>query len=142
VENLWQYNSFTPGTGHLTNLTPGWVISSTVTQVPRPTVVNEMIFGHSENRFGFFAGPDTSTDTNAFDYRTMYAAALGINAPRLLPFTAYSDPPTIKKLGGPQADEWPYPPIFATTGGTRANLAGYQTANSVLPVLNFNGRFS
>ena len=100
-----------------------------------------MIFGHSENRFGFLAGPENSTD-GSLDYQMLYTSALGINAPRLLPFGAYSDPPTIQKLGGPQADEWPYPPIFSTSGGTRANLAGYQTSNSVIPVLNFNGRFS
>jgi outer membrane receptor protein involved in Fe transport len=142
IENLWAYNGFTPGTGHLNNRTPGWVISSTVTQVIRPTVVNEMIFGHSQNRFGWLAGPERSTD-GSLDYRTRYAAALGINAPRLRPFGAYSDPPEIKKLGGPQADEWPYAPIYATTGGNRANLAGYDTGNgNVVPRMNFNGRFS
>ena len=62
IEDLWQYNGFTPGTGHLNNRTPGWVISSTVTKVMTPAVVNEMIFGHSQNRFGFLAGPENSTD--------------------------------------------------------------------------------
>jgi hypothetical protein len=140
-EDTWQYNGWTPGTGHLVNKTPGVVLASTITQVLQSTVVNSIIVGWAHNRWGFLAGDENSTRQGGFDYRTRYATALGIDAPRLRPFGPYSDPPKIARFGGPQQDEWPYAPIFSTSGGNRSNLAGFQTGRFT-PVLNFNGRLS
>ena len=141
-DDTWSYNNFTPGTGHVGNNTPGIVLSSTITQVLRPTVVNEMNFGYTHNRWGFTAGPETSTKGD-FDYTTLYASALGINAPRFRPFGDHSDPPKLAGFGGPQVDEWPYAPVFSTSGGTRSNLAGYMNnCNCPLPRLNMSARAS
>jgi hypothetical protein len=101
-----------------------------------------MNFGYTHNRWGFYAGPETEVGKN-FDYTTLYAAKLGINAPRLLPFGDYSDPPKLAGFGGPQVDEWPYAPVFSTSGGNRANLAGYMNnCNCPLPRLNMSARGS
>ena len=55
---------------------------------------------------------------------------LGINAAAARSRSAtFSDPPELAGFGGPQIDEWPYAPRFATSGGNRAGLAGYMTAN-------------
>jgi hypothetical protein len=141
-DDIWSYNNFTPGTGHVANNTPGIFASSTVTQVLKPTMVNEMNFGYTHNRWGFTAGAENSTDNN-FDYTTLYASTLGINAPRIEPFGPYSDPPHLSGFGGPQVDEWPYAPVWSAGGGNRANLAGYMTdCNCPLPRLNISARFS
>lgn len=142
-DDTWSYNNFTPGTGHVNNNTPGILLSSTLTQVLRPTVVNEMNFGYTHNRWGFTAGPEDSVGKN-FDYTQLYAANLGINPPRLQPFGDYADPPHLSGFGGPQVDEWPYAPRFATSGGNRSGLAGYFTANGNLPLprLNMSARAS
>ena len=136
-DDTWSYNNFAPGQGHVNNNTPGILISSTVTQVLKPTIVNEMNFGYTHNRWGFRAGPETSVGSD-FDYTKLYAANLGISAPRLQPFDEYSDPPALAGFGGPQIDEWPYAPRFSTSGGNRANLAGYMTANGNLPLPRLN----
>ena len=135
----WSWNRITPGTGFVNQDTPGILASSTVTQVLKPTVVNEMNFGYTHNRWGHKAADD-------FDYRSLYASTLGINPPRIEPFGAYSDPP---QLSGPQVDEWPYAPRFSTTGGNRANLANYRVANGTIqsadepiPKLNISARGS
>ena len=57
----WSWNRFTPGTGFINQNTPGLLIASTISQVLRPTVVNEMGFGYTHNRWGFKAADD-------FDY--------------------------------------------------------------------------
>jgi len=106
-------------------------------------MVNEMNFGYTHNRWGFKAGPETEVGSD-FDYTKLYASTLGINPPRLLPFGDHSDPPALAGFGGPQTDEWPYAPRFATSGGNRSNLAGYMTANGNLPLprLNMSARGS
>ncbi len=141
-DDTWSYNNFTPGSGHVNNNTPGILVSSTLTQVLKPTVVNEMNFGYTHNRWGFRAGPETEVGSD-FDYTKLYASALGINPPRFQPFGDYSDPPELAGFGGPQIDEWPYAPRFSTSGGTRSNLAGYftdSTASLPLPRLNMSAR--
>jgi len=143
-DDTWSYNNFTPGTGHVNNNTPGILVSSTLTQVLKPTVVNEMNFGYTHNRWGFRAGPETEVGSD-FDYTKLYASALGINPPRLQPFGDHSDPPKLAGFGGPQIDEWPYAPRFSTSGGNRSNLAGYftdSTASLPLPRLNMSARAS
>src|SRR4029079_18706210 len=125
-DDTWSYNNFTPGTGHVNNNTPGILISSTLTQVLKPTVVNEMNFGYTHNRWGFRAGPEDKVGSDC-DYTKLYAANLGIVAPRLQPFDDYSDPPHLSDFGGAQIDEWPYAPRFSTSGGNRSNLAGYMS---------------
>ncbi len=54
----------------------------------KPTIVNEMNFGYTHNRWGFTAGPETEVGSD-FDYTKLYASTLGINAPRLQPFGDY-----------------------------------------------------
>jgi len=141
-DDTWSYNNFVPGSGHVNNNTPGILISSTLTQVLKPTIVNEMNFGYTHNRWGFRAGPETEVGSD-FDYTKLYASALGINPPRLQPFGDYSDPPKLAGFGGPQIDEWPYAPRFSTSGGNRSNLPGYftdSTASLPLPRLNMSAR--
>ncbi len=143
-DDTWSYSNFTPSSGHVANNAPGIVVSSTVTQVLKPNVVNEINFGYTHNRWGFTAGPEDSVGKN-FDYTTLFASNLGISAPRLEPFGSYSDPPELAGFGGPQVDEWPYAPRFATSGGTRGGLAGYMTSpngNYPLPRLNMSARAS
>jgi hypothetical protein len=142
-DDVWAYSQFTPGTGHVANNAPGILASSTITQVIRPNIVNEINFGYTHNRWGFYAGPETEVGKN-FDYTTLYASKLGINAPRLAPFGDYSDPPKLAGFGGPQVDEWPYAPRYSTSGGNRQSLAGYMTISGNLPVprLNMSARGS
>ena len=141
-DDNWSWNRITPGTGFVKQNTPGILASGGVTQILKPTVVNEMTFGYTHNRWGFRAADD-------FDYRSLYAETLGINAPRIEPFGPYSDPPTLSSFGGPQVDEWPYAPRFSTTGGNRANLGNYRVANGTIqsadepiPRLNMSARAS
>lgn len=139
-DDTWSYNNFTPGTGHVNNNTPGIFVSSTLTQVLKPTVVNEMNFGYTHNRWGFRAGPEDKVGSD-FDYTKLYAATLGITAPRLQPFGDFNDPPHLSKFGGPQVDEWPYAPRFSTGGGNRSGLAGYMSGgNPPYPRLNMSAR--
>ena len=141
-DDNWSWNRFTPGTGFIKQNTPGILASGGVTQVLKPTMVNEMTFGYTHNRWGFKAADD-------FDYTSLYASTLGINAPRIEPFGSYSDPPHLSGFGGAQVDEWPYAPRFSTTGGNRANLGNYRVANGTIqsadepiPRLNMSARAS
>jgi Carboxypeptidase regulatory-like domain/TonB-dependent Receptor Plug Domain len=141
-DDNWSWNRITPGTGFVNQNTPGILASGGVTQILKPTVVNEMTFGYTHNRWGFKAADD-------FDYRSLYAETLGINAPRIEPYGSYSDPPKLSGFGGPQVDEWPYAPRFSTTGGNRANLGNYRVANGTIqsadepiPRLNMSARAS
>ncbi len=131
----WRHNAFTPGTGFINQNTPGILLSSTVSQVIRPTVVNEMNFGYTHNRWGFKAADD-------FDYTSLYRSSLGIDPPRFEPFGAYTDPPSLSGFGGAQVDEWPYAPRFTTGGGNRAGLASYHNGDEPLPRLNLSSRFA
>ena len=84
----WSWNRFTPGTGFINQNTPGLLIASTISQVLRPTVVNEIGFGYTHNRWGFKAADD-------FDYTSLYRSTLNVDPPRFEPFAEYSDPPTV-----------------------------------------------
>ena len=66
-DDTWDYSAFSPGVGHRALRSPGLVASGTVTQVLRPTMVNEMTFGYVHHRFGFVAGPPDKA-TPEFDY--------------------------------------------------------------------------
>src|SRR5215218_311736 len=136
----WSWNRITPGTGFVNQNTPGLLIATTISQVLRPTVVNEIGFGYTHNRWGFTAADD-------FDYRSLYRSTLNVDPPRFEPFADYSDPPKVSGIGE-QVDEWPYAPRFSTTGGNRANLANFRVANGSiqsadepLPRLNLSGRY-
>ena len=61
----WSWNRMTPGTGFVNQNTPGLLIATTVSQVLRPTIVNEIGFGYTHNRWGFTAADD-------FDYTSLY----------------------------------------------------------------------
>jgi hypothetical protein len=141
---LWSYNSFSPGAGHTYLTSPGLVLSSNVTQVLRPTIVNEMTFGWVHHRFGFMPGAEDSTNDD-YDYTQLYAANVlpGQTIPRLRPFGAYSDPPKLSKFGGPQQDQWPYAPIYSASASSRGNLGGYMNnCDCPLPRLNMSARVS
>ena len=75
----WSWNRITPGTGFVNQNTPGLLIASTISQVLKPTVVNEIGFGYTHNRWGFKAADD-------FDYTSLYRSALGVDPPRFEPF--------------------------------------------------------
>ena len=129
----WSWNRFTPGTGFVNQNTPGLLIATTISQVLRPTIVNEIGFGYTHNRWGFKAADD-------FDYTSLYRSTLNVDPPRFEPFADYSDPPTVSGIGE-QVDEWPYAPRFATSGGDRSGLAGFRQADEPIPRLNLSGRF-
>jgi hypothetical protein len=130
----WNWNRITPGTGFVNQNTPGLLAAATLTQVLRPTVVNEMSFGYTHNRWGFRAADD-------FDYTSLYRSALNVDPPRFEPFGEYSDPPQLSGFGGSQVDEWPYAPRFSTGGGDRAGLAGFRQNDEPIPRLNLSGRY-
>ncbi len=75
----WQQNFFMHGTGFVNQNTPGLLLSGSMTRVVKPTVVNEMSFGYTHNRWGFKAGDD-------FDYQSLYRSTLGVDPPRFEPF--------------------------------------------------------
>ena len=136
----WSWNRITPGTGFVNQNTPGILLSTTVTQVLKPTVVNEIGFGYTHNRWGFTAGDD-------FDYTSLYRSTLNIDPPRFEPLAPTEGTPKVSGIGE-QVDEWPYAPRFSTTGGNRSNLANYrvgngniQAADEPIPRLNLSGRF-
>ena len=130
----WSWNNFTPGTGFINQNTPGLLVATTISQVLRPTMVNEIGFGYTHNRWGFTAEDD-------FDYTSLYRSTLNVDPPRFEPFADYSDPPELSGIGE-QVDEWPYAPRFATSGGNRSGLAGFRTTgNEPFPRLNLSGRF-
>ena len=97
----WSWNRITPGTGFVNQNTPGLLIATTVSQVLRPTMVNEIGFGYTHNRWGFKAADD-------FDYTSLYRSTLNVDPPRFESFGDYSDPPEVKGL----ASRW-------TNGRTR-----------------------
>jgi hypothetical protein len=137
----WSWNRITPGTGFVNQNTPGLLMSTTMTKVLKPTIVNETNFGYTHNRWGFKADDD-------FDYTSLYRSTLGIDPPRFEPFGDFNDPPTLGGFGASQLDEWPYAPRFSTTGGNRSNLGNYrvsngniQSADEPIPRLNLSGRF-
>ena len=137
----WSWNRITPGTGFVNQNTPGLLMSTTVTKILKPTIVNETNFGYTHNRWGFKAADD-------FDYTSLYRSTLGIDPPRFEPFAEYNDPPELGGFGASQLDEWPYAPRFSTTGGNRSNLGNFrvgngniQSADEPIPRLNLSGRF-
>ena len=131
----WQQNFFQPGSGFVNQNTPGLLLSGTMTRVVKPTIVNEMNFGYTHNRWGFKAADD-------FDYQSLYRSTLGIDPPRFEPFGPATDPPELAGFGAPQVDEWPYSPRFSTGGGNRSGLAGYMTTGNLpIPRLNLSARF-
>jgi hypothetical protein len=129
----WSWNRITPGTGFVNQNTPGLLLSTTVTQVLKPTVVNEIGFGYTHNRWGFKAADD-------FDYRSLYRSTLNVDPPRFEPFADFTDPPKVNGIGE-QTDEWPYAPRFSTSGGDRSGLASYRMSDEPIPRLNLSGRF-
>ena len=129
----WSWNRITPGTGFVNQNTPGLLVAATISQVLRPTIVNEMGFGYTHNRWGFTAADD-------FDYTSLYRSTLNVDPPRFEPFADYSDPPKISGIGE-QVDEWPYAPRFAPAAATAAGLAGFRQTDEPIPRLNLSGRF-
>jgi Carboxypeptidase regulatory-like domain/TonB-dependent Receptor Plug Domain len=132
----WLQNFFYAGTGFVNQNTPGLLLSGTMTRVVKPTIVNEMSFGYTHNRWGFKADDD-------FDYQSLYRSNLGVDPPRFEPFDAFNDPPELGGFGSSQVDEWPYAARYSASGGNRSNLEGYMVRNGNLPLprLNLSARF-
>jgi hypothetical protein len=125
--------SFGSGLGVVNNFVPGWVLSGTLTQTVRPTMVNEINAGFGHNNYAF---------RGEYDYTQYYRSAMGIDPPRIEPFGAYADPPVI---GYTQTDEYPYVPIMSYGGGSRSNLGSYSPGavqGRVMPSANRNDRYS
>jgi hypothetical protein len=115
-------NRFAPGLGTTNNAVPGKILTGSSTQVLSNSLVNEMTVGYAWNSYGFrVAGGE-----HGYDPRDWYRSALGVDPPRLEPFGAYRDPPG---LGYHQSDEYPYVPMMAFSGGSRAGLLGPANAN-------------
>jgi hypothetical protein len=131
-EDNWSNNQFSPGLGYVNNFVPGWIYSGSVTQVLSSRMVNEINAGFGHNNYGF---------KGDYDYTAYYRSAMGVDPPRLLPFGPYADPPVIGKQ---QADQYPYVPILAFSGGNRSGLASYSPGavnGRVMPAANRNDRW-
>jgi hypothetical protein len=135
-ENTVSFDQVAPGTGALLNFVPGWVVSGHVSQVIGATMVNEITAGYGHNNFG-----NRRPNNEEASY---YRSALGVDPPRLSPFSSVSGSPTIAGL---QNDEWPYVPIMTFAGGNRSNLGYFYGATTsgggrILPQANRNDLFS
>jgi hypothetical protein len=134
-EDNWTNSMIAPGVGLFNNFVPGVVWSANSTQVLSSRLVNEINVGYGRNNYGFRAADD-------FDYRSYYRSVVGLDPPRLKAFGAHTDPPEIQE---PQVDEWPYLPVMSFNGGTRTNLATFNslsTGGRAVPTANWNRRWS
>ena len=88
-----QRNAIMPGVGNADNIFPGNLLSGTLTQVIKPTVVNEMTIGWTENHFGWTRNPGPLQATDYTDWwRGANNPDVGLipDPPRLGPFGAYA----------------------------------------------------
>jgi Carboxypeptidase regulatory-like domain/TonB-dependent Receptor Plug Domain len=144
-ENNIRVNEFSPGVGKSNNTVPAWQTSGTLTTVITPTMVNELNAGFAINHYNQRGFP------NDYDYKQFYCANVGVCPPRIAPYGAYygfNDPPQnascAGSIDGKQLDQYPYLPIFTTSGGNRTGLAGYSPAltnGRVMPTCNHDRRY-
>ncbi len=120
-------NAIMPGVGTSDNVFPGNLITGTITQVLKPTVVNEITMGASWNHWGFKAKPGPIV---ASDYTQWYRSSVGIDPPRLAPFGAYGAP----HLTDQNSDQYPYLPYLRFSGGSYANYGYGQFAGPSGPL--------
>ena len=129
------YNQIMPGTGSQDNVFPGNLLTTTVTQVLKPTVVNEITFGFAQNHWGFKRKPGP---IEASDYTDWYRDSLGIDPPRLGAFGAYRNPPV---LDNTNTDQYPYFPYVNFGGGSATNNAFIRPAGGSGPQPRWNQNY-
>jgi hypothetical protein len=144
-ENNIRVNEFAPGVGESNNTVPAWQTSGTVTTIVSPTLVNEFNGGFTINHYNQRGYPDS------YDYKQWYCTTVGVCPPRIAPYGTYygfNDPPQNSScagsIDGKQLDQYPYLPIFTTSGGNRTGLAGFSPAvtnGRVMPTCNHDRRF-
>ena len=144
------FNNIVPGGGSAgngggsDNVFPGNLITGTVTKVIKPTVVNEVTVGFSQNHWGFKRrrGPLVASD-----YTDWYRGAnnpmvnqILPDPPRLAPFGPYREP----TQDNDNADQYPYFPYILFGGGNATNN-GYISpggSSGPQPRWNQNVRFT
>ena len=141
------YNNIMPGVGGSDNVFPGNLFTGTLTQVLKPTVVNEFTAGFSQNHWGFKRqeGP-----IQASDYTTWYRGATNPlldpstnpgqvmpDPPRLAPFGAYGEP----HLNNSNADQYPYFPYTLFAGGNLSNYGYISPGGSSGPQPRWNQNY-
>ncbi len=135
------FNNIMPGAGlngtgvnSQDNVFPGNLLSTTVTQVLKPTVVNEITFGFSQNHWGFKRRPGPIV---ASDYTDWYRSSLGIDPPRLGPFLSARTP----TMDNNNTDQYPYFPYVGFGGGNAANNAYIRPAGESGPQPRWNQNY-
>ena len=143
------YNRVAPGIGSVDNPFPGNLVTGTLTQVIKPTVVNEVTIGFSQNHWGFqdHQGPIVPSDYNIWfrgaTGNPYYAAGTVMpNPPRFQPYLAqyYSTDPT-PLLGTDQAIQLPFLPDLAFAGGNRSGLGLFRPSGGSGPIPRRNTNF-
>jgi hypothetical protein len=134
-------NNIMPGIGTSDNVFPGNMISGTLTQVLRPTVVNEMTIGWAHNHWGFKRKPGPLVASDYTDwYRGAYNPTIDQtlpDPPRLAPFGPYREP----ALRNENTDQYPYFPYTFFSGGNFAGQASIQPGGSSGPVPRWNQNY-
>jgi hypothetical protein len=144
-ENNIRVNEFGPGVGKANNTVPAWQLSGTLTTLIKPNLVNEMNVGFAINHYNQRGYP------NDYDYTQNFCTSLGVCPPRIAPYGTYygfNPPPQNAGCNGTidnkQLDQYPYFPVFATSGGNRTGLAGFSpgiTNGRVMPTCNHDRRY-
>jgi hypothetical protein len=144
-ENNIRVSDFGPGVGKSNNTVPAWQLSGTLTTLISPTLVNEMNIGFAINHYNQRGYP------NDYDYTQNFCANLGVCPPRIAPYGTYygfNAPPQNASCSGSidnqQLDQYPYLPVFSTSGGNRTGLAGFSpgiTNGRVMPTCNHDRRY-
>ena len=144
-ENNIRVNEFGPGIGKANNTVPAWQVSGTLTTVISSTLVNEFNGGFTINHYNQRGYP------NNYDYTQNFCANVGVCPPRIAEYGTYygyNPPPQnagcTGTIDGQQLDQYPYVPVFATSGGNRTGLAGYSpgiTNGRVMPTCNHDRRW-
>ena len=138
------FNNIMPGIGSSDNVFPGNLFTGTLTQVLKPTVVNEFTAGFSQNHWGFKRQEGAIQASDYTDwYRGAYNAEIDQtlpDPPRLAPFGAYGEP----HLTNQNHDQYPYFPYTLFSGGDLDNMGYIRAGGSSgpLPRWNQNYRFT
>ena len=91
------------------------LLSTTVTQVLRPTMVNEIGFGYTPT-VGIHGGTRRLRLQRLY---SLYASNGGSRSAAVRTVRGPSGSSGLVRIGGPQVEEWPYVPLFSTSGGNR-----------------------